>query len=74
MSTLPPVSALERGLPFSGDAPAGQRVRRLPGHQPPGDVRDIEYIAFMRPNFDLYPDFPNLKAMGTPVCLEDCKQ
>jgi glyoxylate/hydroxypyruvate reductase len=28
-----------------------------------GDVADIEYIAFMRPNFDLYPTFPNLKAM-----------
>jgi glyoxylate/hydroxypyruvate reductase A len=28
-----------------------------------GELRDIEYLAFMRPNFDLYPDFPNLKAM-----------
>jgi glyoxylate/hydroxypyruvate reductase len=27
------------------------------------DVRDIEYLAFMHPNFDLLPAFPNLKAM-----------
>jgi len=29
----------------------------------PGALADIEYLAFMRPNFDLLPDFPNLKAM-----------
>lgn len=29
----------------------------------PGELADIEYLAFMRPNFDLYPAFPNLKAM-----------
>jgi glyoxylate/hydroxypyruvate reductase len=27
------------------------------------DVRDIEYLAFMDPDFDLLPEFPNLKAM-----------
>lgn len=29
----------------------------------PGDVADIEYLAFMHPDFDVLPDFPNLKAM-----------
>src|SRR5262245_46175859 len=28
-----------------------------------GDVADIEYLAFMHPDFDLLPTFPNLKAM-----------
>ena len=28
-----------------------------------GDVRDIEYLAFMHPDFDVLPAFPNLKAM-----------
>jgi glyoxylate/hydroxypyruvate reductase A len=28
-----------------------------------GDVADIEYLAFMRPDFDALPAFPNLKAM-----------
>ncbi|HEX3863136.1 MAG TPA: glyoxylate/hydroxypyruvate reductase A [Stellaceae bacterium] len=28
-----------------------------------GNVSDIEYLAFMRPNFDLLPAMPNLKAM-----------
>ena len=28
-----------------------------------GNLADIEYLAFMRPNFDLYPEFPRLKAM-----------
>jgi glyoxylate/hydroxypyruvate reductase A len=28
-----------------------------------GDLADIEYLAFMRPNFDILPPFPNLKAM-----------
>src|SRR5438093_5776081 len=28
-----------------------------------GKVADIEYLAFIRPNFDAYPEFPNLKAM-----------
>ena len=27
------------------------------------DLRDIEYLAFMHPDFDLLPTFPNLKAM-----------
>jgi len=27
------------------------------------DLRDIEYLAFMYPDFDLLPTFPNLKAM-----------
>src|ERR1700736_958005 len=29
----------------------------------PGEVADVEYLAFMRPNFDILPRFPNLKAM-----------
>src|ERR1043165_2250977 len=29
----------------------------------PGEVKDIEYLAFMHPNFDVLPTFPNLKAM-----------
>jgi glyoxylate/hydroxypyruvate reductase len=28
-----------------------------------GDVRDIEYLAFMHPDFDVLPALPNLKAM-----------
>jgi glyoxylate/hydroxypyruvate reductase A len=28
-----------------------------------GDVKDIEYLAFMHPDFNLLPAFPNLKAM-----------
>lgn len=28
-----------------------------------GDVKDIEYLAFMHPDFDRLPAFPNLKAM-----------
>ncbi|MGC2203455.1 MAG: glyoxylate/hydroxypyruvate reductase A [Stellaceae bacterium] len=28
-----------------------------------GDAADIEYLAFMHPNFDVLPTFPNLKAM-----------
>jgi glyoxylate/hydroxypyruvate reductase A len=28
-----------------------------------GDPSAVEYLAFMRPDFDLLPDFPNLKAM-----------
>jgi glyoxylate/hydroxypyruvate reductase A len=28
-----------------------------------GEVRDIEYLAFMHPNFDILPEFPKLKAL-----------
>src|SRR6202166_773534 len=28
-----------------------------------GDVADVEYLAFIRPDFDAIPAFPNLKAM-----------
>jgi glyoxylate/hydroxypyruvate reductase A len=28
-----------------------------------GDLKDIEYLAFMHPDFSKLPDFPNLKAM-----------
>jgi glyoxylate/hydroxypyruvate reductase A len=28
-----------------------------------GEVKDIEYLAFMHPNFDQLPAFPNLRAM-----------
>ena len=30
-----------------------------------GDPAEIDYLAFMRPDFDVLPDFPNLKAMFT---------
>jgi glyoxylate/hydroxypyruvate reductase A len=29
----------------------------------PGDTSDIEYLAFIHPDFDALPQFPNLKAM-----------
>jgi glyoxylate/hydroxypyruvate reductase A len=29
----------------------------------PGELADIEYLAFMHPDFDVLPVFPNLKAM-----------
>jgi glyoxylate/hydroxypyruvate reductase len=29
----------------------------------PGEVADIEYLAFMHPDFDALPEFPNLRAM-----------
>ena len=29
----------------------------------PGELADIEYLAFMHPDFDALPKFPNLKAM-----------
>jgi glyoxylate/hydroxypyruvate reductase len=29
----------------------------------PGELADIEYLAFMHPDFDMLPVFPNLKAM-----------
>jgi len=29
----------------------------------PGELADIEYLAFMHPDFDALPGFPNLKAM-----------
>src|ERR1044072_9935481 len=28
-----------------------------------GELKDIEYLAFMHPDFDQLPAFPNLKAM-----------
>ncbi len=28
-----------------------------------GELKDIEYLAFMHPDLDLLPAFPNLKAM-----------
>src|SRR5215217_190641 len=28
-----------------------------------GEVKDVEYLAFMRPDFDVLPAFHNLKAM-----------
>src|SRR5580700_10769155 len=28
-----------------------------------GNETDIEFLAFMHPNFDILPNFPNLKAM-----------
>jgi glyoxylate/hydroxypyruvate reductase len=43
-------------------------ARRLPGREiriwpEAGDPAEIEYLAFMRPDFDKLPQFPNLKAM-----------
>jgi hypothetical protein len=32
----------------------------------PGKLADIEYLAFMHPDFDALPEFPNLKAMFSP--------
>ena len=29
----------------------------------PGDSSRIDYLAFMHPNFNVLPEFPNLKAM-----------
>ncbi|HYM71799.1 MAG TPA: hypothetical protein VET89_02375, partial [Stellaceae bacterium] len=29
----------------------------------PGNLADIEYLAFIRPDFDILPEFTNLKAM-----------
>ena len=29
----------------------------------PGELRDIEYLAFMHPDFNKLPALPNLKAM-----------
>jgi glyoxylate/hydroxypyruvate reductase len=43
-------------------------ARRLPGLEiriwpEGGDPAEIDYLAFMRPDFDKLPEFPNLKAM-----------
>lgn len=38
----------------------GREVRFWPDA---GNASDIEYLAFMRPDFSAYPPFPNLKAM-----------
>jgi glyoxylate/hydroxypyruvate reductase len=53
-----------------GDAPAWRNTfnEQLPDLEiriwpDAADVRDIEYLAFMHPDFDLLPAFPNLKAM-----------
>src|SRR5437667_5315444 len=42
-----------------------KQVRDLPIRFWPdvGEVKDIEYLAFMHPDFDQLPAFPNLKAM-----------
>ena len=40
----------------------GQELRFWPDA---GDPAEIEYLAFMRPDFDALPDLPNLKAMFT---------
>ena len=39
---------------------AGLEIRFWPE---PGNTADIEYLAFMRPDFGVLPDMPNLKAM-----------
>jgi glyoxylate/hydroxypyruvate reductase len=43
----------------------GEQIPDLPIRIWPdvGEVKDVEYLAFMRPDFDLLPAFPNLKAM-----------
>src|SRR5947209_17221472 len=33
----------------------------------PGQLADIEYLAFMHPDFDALPAFPNLKANVQPL-------
>src|SRR5882762_3090975 len=55
---------------FIGNAQAwrdtfGEQIPDLPIRIWPdaGEVKDIEYLAFMHPDFDLLPGFPNLKAM-----------
>src|SRR5256885_12213473 len=42
-----------------------ERIPELPIRIGPdaGEAKDIEYLAFMHPNFDVLPAFPNLKAM-----------
>ena len=47
--------------PFAAQMP-GLEVRIWPDNS---DPKDIEYLAFMRPDFDILPAFPNLKAMFT---------
>lgn len=46
---------------FAAQMP-GLEVRIWPDNS---DPKDIEYLAFMRPDFDILPAFPNLKAMFT---------
>lgn len=53
-----------------GDAALWRRTlaEKLPGREvriwpDAGRAEDIEFMAFMHPNFDLYPAFPKLKAM-----------
>ena len=53
-----------------GDAKAWRAAfaEQLPGMEvriwpDAGDLADIEYLAFMHPDFDVLPAFPNLKAM-----------
>ena len=43
----------------------GEQIPELPIRIWPdaGDVKDIEYLAFMHPDFNALPAFPNLKAM-----------
>ena len=43
-----------------GEQLANLEVRMWPET---GDTADIEYLAFMHPDFDALPMFPNLKAM-----------
>jgi glyoxylate/hydroxypyruvate reductase A len=44
---------------FAAQLP-GMEIRIFPDN---GDPRDVEYLAFMRPDFDVIPELPNLKAM-----------
>ncbi len=57
---------------FIGDAEAWLDAfeEQLPGFEiriwpDAGELADIEYLAFMHPDFDILPAFPNLKAMFT---------
>ena len=43
-----------------GDKLPGLEIRTWPEA---GNLADIEYLAFMHPDFDALPEFPNLKAM-----------
>ena len=37
-----------------------------------GNLADIEYLAFMHPDFDALPVFPNLKVMFSRLAARPC--
>ena len=38
-----------------------------------GELKDIEYLAFMHPDFNALPAFPNLKAMFSRPAALSCQ-